>query len=259
MNTQNVSSFIKTIQKGIVKHSPEILTALGIGGMITTTVMAVKATPKALKRIEERKEEEQKDDLTVVETVKTAYKPYIPAAITGVASVACLIGAQSINIRRNAALVAAYQISTTALSEYKEAATKVVGEDKAKEIRDKIVEEKKERATNGNVTYIISNEDEVLIFEPFSNVEFKSTTNKVEKAMIEMNKRMTNGREHCISLNEFLNEMNLKSIPRGDDIGWSADKLIDLTFDPSTNDSGTKPRFDIAYLTPPEYGYNEYY
>ena len=28
-----------------MKHSPEILTGIGIAGMITTTVLAVKATP----------------------------------------------------------------------------------------------------------------------------------------------------------------------------------------------------------------------
>lgn len=37
------------------KHSPEILTGIGIAGMITTTVMAVRATPKALILIEEKK------------------------------------------------------------------------------------------------------------------------------------------------------------------------------------------------------------
>ena len=49
----NFAKISKNIQKTLVKHGPEILTGLGITGMITTTIMAVKATPKALEIIKE--------------------------------------------------------------------------------------------------------------------------------------------------------------------------------------------------------------
>ena len=39
----------------IGKHSPEILTGLGITGMLTSTVLAVTSTPKALRLIENKK------------------------------------------------------------------------------------------------------------------------------------------------------------------------------------------------------------
>ena len=45
----NVSKIMKDIKITMSKRSPEILTGLGIAGMITTTVLAVKATPKAIK------------------------------------------------------------------------------------------------------------------------------------------------------------------------------------------------------------------
>ena len=38
----------KNIKAGMIRHSPEILTGLGVTGMLSATVMAVKATPKAL-------------------------------------------------------------------------------------------------------------------------------------------------------------------------------------------------------------------
>ena len=44
----NVSKLCKDAKVMVSKRSPEILTGLGIAGMITTTVLAVKATPKAL-------------------------------------------------------------------------------------------------------------------------------------------------------------------------------------------------------------------
>lgn len=258
MNTQNVTNFIKTVQKGIVEHSPEILTAVGIGGMFTSTILAVKATPKALKTIDEKKKEEQKEELTTVETVKATWKHYIPAAVTGVASAACIIGGNSIRAKRSAAILTAYQVSTTALNEYKDKVVEVVGEEKAKEIRDKVVEEKKETIANSHSTVIISSDEDIIVYEPISNQEFKSTTNKVEKAMIEMNRRLTSGSEFCISLNEFLGELKLNNSAVGHEIGWTAGRLIDLTFEADLNESG-KPRLNIVYLTPPEHGYRDYY
>ena len=49
MNKGSFTKFIKDAQKAIVKRSPEILTGLGVAGLVTTTVLAVKATPKALR------------------------------------------------------------------------------------------------------------------------------------------------------------------------------------------------------------------
>ena len=56
MPKHNLSSIAKSVRTAMKKHSPEILTGIGIAGMITTTVMAVRVTPKALVLIEaERK------------------------------------------------------------------------------------------------------------------------------------------------------------------------------------------------------------
>ena len=54
MGKHSLSSIAKSVRTAMKKHSPEILTGIGIAGMITTTVMAVRATPKALILIEDR-------------------------------------------------------------------------------------------------------------------------------------------------------------------------------------------------------------
>jgi len=111
------------------KHSPEILTGIGIAGMIAPPVPAVRATPKALQLIDTREIKENRR-LSNKEIVATTWKCYVPAAVTGVLSTACLVGASSANLRRNTALATAYSISETALKEYKEKAVEVVGEKK---------------------------------------------------------------------------------------------------------------------------------
>ena len=75
MNKPNMAALFKDIRIAVSKHSPEILTGLGIAGMITTTVLAVKATPKALDIIEDKKKElglDQSENLRPVEVVKVA-------------------------------------------------------------------------------------------------------------------------------------------------------------------------------------------
>lgn len=262
MNKLNVSELFNTVRKGIVKHSPEILTAIGIAGTVTTTVLAVKATPKAMKLVEEAENEKTDngccETLTKMEIVKVAWKPYIPAVITGVASVGCLIGASNVNIRRNAALATAYQISTTALNEYKDKVVETIGEDKAKEIKDKIIDEKKEKVEATKATYIITNDDDIIFYEPVSNREFKSTVNKIEKAMNEANKRMISGMEMHMTFNEWLDELNLPHSPIGDDIGWTANDCIDITFEDGRTENN-KPCFIISYLQPPFHDFEDRY
>ena len=70
---------IKAIRGFIVKNAPQILTGIGISGMIGSTVLAVKATPKALELLNDKREELNTDTLTFKETIATAWKPYIPA------------------------------------------------------------------------------------------------------------------------------------------------------------------------------------
>ena len=74
MNKQALSKFARDMRMTLSRHSPEILIGIGITGMIATTVLAVKATPKALYLIEEKKQELDVESLTPVETVKTNWK-----------------------------------------------------------------------------------------------------------------------------------------------------------------------------------------
>ena len=268
MKKQDVTKFFKTIQNGLKKHSPEILTGVGILGMISTTIAAVNATPKAMELIEEKKKElglKPDEKLTRVETVKTAWKPYIPTIVTGTAAIACLVGGSKISARRNAALITAYQISTTALNEYKEKVVETVGETTAKEIREKIVEKRKhdgESSANDisetRARVYIPDGGDVLFHEPISNHYFKSSKNKIGEAVNYLNGRMIDGQEMYMSLNEFLDEFDLKHSIIGNDIGWTVDRRIDITFDLSESERG-EPCYEIVYIQPPEHGFNELY
>ena len=61
MGKLNLAKICQSIKTSFGKHSPEILTGLGIAGSVVAIVCAVKATPKAMVLIEEKKKELQKD------------------------------------------------------------------------------------------------------------------------------------------------------------------------------------------------------
>ena len=75
----------------VSEKSPEILVGIGLAGMLTSTVLAVKATPKALDILNQEEEE-----LTTIEKVNKTWKCYIPAAIGYCTSAACIIAATTI-------------------------------------------------------------------------------------------------------------------------------------------------------------------
>lgn len=260
MNKPNMAALFKDVKMAASKHSPEILTGLGIAGMITTTILAVKATPKALELIEDKKEELDlypTDNLTPVETVKATWKCYIPAAVTGVSSIACLIGASSVNAKRNAALMTAYNLSATALTEYKEKVLETVGEKKEQIIRNKVAEERINKEPVNQSAIIVSGNGNTRCFDTITKRRFTSDIEAINKIVNELNRRMINGEDY-ISLNEFYYELGLDGSSVGDELGWNvATGLIELDFSAQLDTDGT-PCIVIDYSVAPKRGFNSW-
>ena len=106
-------------QKFIKRNSATILTCAGGVGLVATTGLAIKATPKAMTLLEEAKKEKG-EDLTKLEVVKTVGVTYLPTILTGTATLACIFGANILNKRQQAALMSAYMLVDTKFKEYKD-------------------------------------------------------------------------------------------------------------------------------------------
>lgn len=253
MNTKGISNFIKTVGNKLSEHSPEILTGIGITGLLSTTVLAVKATPKALRLIDEKKEENNTDELTNMEVVKTCWKCYIPAAVTASVSVACLIGANSVNSKRNAVLATAYKLSESAFSEYKEKVIETIGEKKEEEVRDKIAKDRIEKNPVNNNEVIITGKGDVLCYDVVSGRYFKSDVDRIRKAENTLNKKLMNDM-YC-SLNEFYDLIGLPFTQMGFDLGWNVnDSLVEIEFSTQLSEDDT-PCVVIQYSVLPKCDY----
>lgn len=250
---KEIAKSLLSLKTAIKKHSPEILTGIGIAGMITTTVMAVRATPKALILIEERKEEIGAEKLEAMDMVKTAWACYIPAAITGTLSVACLIGASSVNARRNAALATAYTLSESALKDYQGKVIEMFGEKKNEAVKDAVAKDKIEKNPVVTREVIITEKGNTLCYDAISGRYFKSDIEKIKKAECELNRQMLD--DMYVSLNDFYYEIGLDSVKLGDELGWNVDSgYIDLSFSSQLASDGT-PCLVIDYSVAPRYDY----
>ena len=251
----NKSNFLKNAQSFLSEHSPKILMGLGIGGMVTTTALAVRATPKALELIEKAKKEERKDELTPGEVIKATWKCYIPAAIAGTTSIACLIGSCTVSSRRATALATAYKLSETALTEYREAALETVGEKKEKAIREKVSKNKMEKQPVTKSEVYITEKGETLFFDALTSRYFKSDIEHIKKSINELNRRML--LDMYVSLNEFYDEVGLEHSKVGDYIGWNIDdKFIEIDFNPHLGPNDT-PAIALDFVVQPKWDYDK--
>lgn len=256
MNTK-VTNFFKSTRNFMGKHSPEILTGLGVSGMIATTVLAVTATPKALLLIEDKKDELEVDKLTVIETVKAAWKPYIPALALGVASSACIIGASAVNAKRNAALATAYAISERTLVRYRDKVIDTIGERKEKEIREKVAQDEVNNNKVSDSQVIITAKGDTLCRDSISGRYFKSDIDKIKKVVNELNRRMKY--ENYISLDEFYYALGLDTIKNGSLLGWNMeDGYIELDFSACITEND-EPCIVVDYSIAPKYDFDKLY
>lgn len=253
MNKQKLSLIITGMKNAVITHCPEILTGMGLAGMVTAGVLAVKATPKAMRLIEEEKAKNNTEHLTVSQTVKTAGLCYIPSVITAAVSAACIVGASSIHSGRNAALAAAYALSESTLKEYQEKVIETVGEKKEQDIKDAISKDKVEQNPVSSREVIFTSSGGTLCYDVISGRYFTSDIEKIKRSVNELNRRMRD--EMFISLNDLYSEIGLKAIPIGENVGWNIDKgYIELYFSSQLTDD-ERPCVVINYSTAPKYGY----
>ena len=253
INRQFVEKAFRETVKFVEKQSPTILTGLGAAGVLTTTIMAVRATPKALEIIDEEKVRRARsgepEKLKATEIVGKCWKCYIPTACMGAVTVACIIGANSINLQRNAALSSLYSVSSAALKEYESKVVETVGEEKNNEIKKSIAKDRI-AATPPQNDILLQNPDDIIIYDCFSGRKFKSSINKINASVNDLNYDMITSGDWK-SLNEFYGEIGLDEIKPGDGIGFSGETPIELDFSAKLDDNG-RPIVAMDYKVMPK-------
>jgi len=255
MNVKSIQTLTKGLGIHIKKNSPTILTGLSVAGLITTAVLAVKATPKALELIQAAEDAELRE-LTKLETIKVTWKCYIPAAIMGSVTVGCMIGAHSISARRNAALASAYSIADTALKEYHNKVVETLGENKARKIKDELAQDKLKKDPVANKEIIVTGKGDMLCYDALSGRYFKNNIENLRRIQNDFNRNLIN--EMYVSLNEIYYAMGLPGIKVGDELGWNVDTMIEFHFSAQLTEEG-EPCIVVDYLVGPKEEFRHLY
>lgn len=207
----------------IKRNAPTILTCLGAVGVVATTVMAVKETPKALTLLENAKEEKG-EELTKFEKVKVAGPVYIPSVLTGAATIACIFGSNVISKNQQAALMSAYALLDNSYKEYKKKTDELYGEEAGKQIRGEIA---KDKYTGDEASL---DDDKELFYDFYSGRYFESTKQEVLWAQYETNRSMFVN--YSVGVNEYYDLLGLEPLPEYEMLGWTCGQIEEMYWHP---------------------------
>lgn len=195
------------------RNSATILTCAGAIGVAATSIMAVKATPKALRLIEQA-EEEKGDELTKLETIKVASPSYIPAIVVGASTVTCIFGANILNKRQQAALASAYALLDSSYKEYKSKLKDIYGEDANVRVKEELAKDQYKKDD-----ILLEEDDTQLFYDDFSKRYFESTIEKVQQAEYRLNREIH--MRGWATLGEFYEWIGIPGINGDEELGWS--------------------------------------
>lgn len=213
-----------------------------VAGIFVTAAMAYKSRPKVDKILEEKKEKvkeiDESEDLTeeekakerketTKETVKEIAKAMAPTAVAGIATAGITIatvasGEKTIHKYMNLAMA-----GDIAYKELYDKTRKVVGDEKADEIRKEIEEDHLKEGgdlfgpgSKFDEAVIIDCGGNELYYDYYSGRLLRTSETAILAAADKCNDKMDNGEEDCISMNEFYHELGAPDIGAGEDRGW---------------------------------------
>ena len=207
-----MNSLLSMSQKFLKRNSATILTCVGAAGVVATTVTAVKATPKALALLDQATEEKG-EQLTTLEKVKIAGPAYIPTAILGAGTLACIFGANVLNKRGQASLMSAYALIDSSYKDYKKKVDEIHGKEGGEQIRAEIAKDKYKEYPSKPM------DDKRLYYDFYSSRYFESTPLTIQKAEYEMNRILM--LDDYVSINDWYSLLDVEPLEHGDDIGWT--------------------------------------
>lgn len=200
-----ISSFFR-------RNGGTILTCLSAVGVVGTAYLSGKAAVKADKELETLGE-----DAPLKEKIKTVAPIYIPTMAAGATTLACMFGANTISRKQQASMLAAGALLEQTYKKYKGKAEELLGIN--------VVEA---NLANDEVHPDLSNEERLFYFNYYEDGEhpeygsyFNCTADKVLKAEMEVNRQFILAKQ--VTLNFFFDQLGLKHVEGGDNLGWSAE------------------------------------
>lgn len=219
--------------KLVIEKAPLIFLGSGIGLGVATVALGIAATPKAYDIYKGIKEDEEAYELEKKEVIKREtieIAPlYLPMAITGVASVSCLIASYNIHANRLAAMTTLYSVTARQLASYRNRIREELGNKKADILEAKADGDvMREHEIDADPT--LRQDGDMLCYDWLSGRYFYASPARIDAVENILNKRLI--QEMFISVNEMYDEFDISRIGIGDELGWTLDDDM-ITFSKS--------------------------
>ena len=246
----------KAIVAGICFGAAEVLT-------IFCAMRAQKIVDRKIQEVNQEKidsigvdevidEEELITDLPAKTKVAVCWKEFIiPASLTA-AGFIFLFSSVKDSKKQIATLAALYGMSETAFHEYKEQTKLIAGEKKEAEIRS-AVDKKMVESHPARENLIIPSRagGDTLCYDATGNRYFRSDINTIKSAINNLNYRLRD--EMRIPVNDYYRELDIPTIPLGDDIGWDIENgMLEPAFNTELAEND-EPVLVVSFYVGPRY------
>lgn len=218
----------KIIGNILEKHGPSILTGMAAIGVVLTGYLTHKATEKVTMEVADEAEQVKNNQNPISETfiaeikkkvIKENWKNYIPPAIAGVGTIACIIGANYWHLSKESAMAAAVAFYKAAESDLAKEIKEKYGDDALKEIKTDIAKKKME---DDRPPWEPKDSTKMTIYEPYTKQWFRASQQEILWAELTANKMLQ--QTWKVKLNDILALYNgCKQTKLGNVIGWSLD------------------------------------
>lgn len=233
------------------RNSSTILTCIGAVGVVVTAVMSVRATPKAIKLLDEATKEKG-EELTTLEVIKTAAPVYIPPVMIGASTLVCLFGANILSQKSQASLASAYALLENYHKEYRKTLIRLHGEEIDIEVRNEMA-----RAHCGYHHIGLDVPDGKFIFyDEISGDSITCYEREIMDAEYHLNRNFT--MRGYASYNEFRMFLGLSRVEYGEELGWTMSdgySWIDFEHRLISQDDGGTEIYSIDMIFPPTSDY----
>lgn len=242
------------------KHSPELLIAAGVVGVVSSAVMACKATTKLSSVLEEQKEqlnqlndyvkdngytekytEEDHKKNTAIITVQSGLKVaklYAPAVALGTLSLGAIITSNNILRKRNVALAAAYTAVDKSFKEYRGRVVERFGKEldrelkyniKSKEVEEVVVNPDGTETVEKKVINVVDNPNEYSDYARFFDVGNNNWSKDPEFNLMFLRRQQDFANDKLkeqgyLFLNDVYDMIGIQRSKTGQIVGWIYDE-----------------------------------
>lgn len=229
------------------KNSSSILTGVAIGGVVSTAIFAARGAAKAVRDVIDA-ENRINRSLTSRETFKITWHHFAPAVYSCGLTIFSVLAAQKVNNQRYAAMAAAFAMSERSIETYRDKLIELMGPKTNDKILNAITRDEIDNNPPSAGEVIITGKGDTLCRESLTGRYFKSDYDKINKAINEFNHNVL--KDYYASFNDFLYLLGLPPTKLGDELGWNAMRLLEVSFTSHLSEDGT-PCLNMEYMNLP--------